>query len=284
VGDDVPLWLEGDALRVEQIITNLVGNAIKFSQAGDITVRLALSASGPQRVEVRLEVEDQGVGVSLDQQARLFEPFTQADESISRRFGGTGLGLSIVHRLAGLMGGRVGVHSQPGVGSTFWVELGFRRALGEPQTPVVTTDAREDRGLGTCQGAKVLLAEDDAVNRELAQELLMDCGVEVDAVADGQQALERVQSKAYDLVLMDMQMPRMDGLQAARAIRRLPGLAGLPIIALTANAFEEDRRACLEAGMNDHLGKPIDPQLLRQALQRWIRRAETAQGSLATSP
>ena len=284
VADDVPPWLEGDALRVDQIITNLVGNAIKFSAAGDITVRLTLRAQGPQRVEIRLSVQDQGVGISLEQQARLFQPFTQADESISRRFGGTGLGLSIVQRLAGLMGGRVGLSSQPGVGSTFWVELGFLRAQGEPQPPLVATIERGDRGLGRCKGAKVLLAEDDPVNRELAQELLIDCGVEVDAVADGQQALERVQSSAYDLVLMDMQMPRMDGLQAARAMRRLPGLAELPIIALTANAFEEDRRACLDAGMNDHLGKPIDPLLLRQALQRWIRTAQPVQGSLATSP
>jgi PAS domain S-box-containing protein len=272
----IPPVLTGDPLRLEQVLLNLVGNAIKFSEAGRVVVRARLIDSTTSTVKLQLEVEDQGIGLTAAQQAGLFAPFKQADESTSRRYGGTGLGLSIVKRLANLMGGETGVRSAPGQGSTFWLTVQLGRSqlpdLRQPDTPVAATSAMslELELAQRCSGLRVLLAEDDPINQEVARELLADTGLVLDIVGNGMLAVERVREGDYALVLMDVQMPMMDGLEATRAIRQLPGRAAVPVIAMTANAFQEDRQACLDAGMNDHIAKPIDPEQLYGRLLCWL--------------
>jgi len=405
VAPDVPPNLVGDALRIGQILINYANNAIKFTERGDIGIVVRVQESQGERVLLRFEVRDTGIGLSAEQMARLFQSFQQADTSTTRRYGGTGLGLAICKSLAELMGGQVGVQSQAGQGSTFWftvpllrgaparellpapdlrglrvlvvddnahaaavlaemlqsmsfvvvqahsgpealdalrqaartqpfdlvvldwqmpgmdgLELG--RRIGElnlPQLPrrvMVTAFGREDvlrsaqrqgieevlikpvsasvmfdtlmQVLGQAQapdaaghagampagpslrGARVLLVEDNELNQQVARELLQEAGVEVDVAANGQEGVDLAGRRDYSLVLMDMQMPVMDGLQATRLLRANPRLAALPIVAMTANAREADRQRCLEAGMNDHLAKPIAPERLWAALQRWI--------------
>ncbi|MBP6118860.1 MAG: response regulator [Giesbergeria sp.] len=416
VAPNVPQNLVGDALRIGQILINYTSNAIKFTQQGDIGIVVRVQAGQAKQVLLRFEVSDTGIGLSAEQIERLFQSFQQADASTTRRYGGTGLGLAISKSLAELMGGEVGVRSEPGQGSTFWftvplqrgvparrllprpdlrglrvlvvddnlhaaavlaemlqamsfdaqevhsgeealaalaqaatqerpfdlvvldwqmpgmdgLELG--RRIGEMHLPkmprrlMVTAFGREDvlcsaqhqgieevlikpvsasvmfdtvmlvLGEGAAQvrptspdphgsaahpvlalqGARVLLVEDNELNQQVAQELLREVGVDVDVVADGQQAVERACTVAYDLVLMDMQMPVMDGLEATRRLRAEPHLAHLPIVAMTANALESDRQRCLEAGMNDHLAKPIVPDRLWAVLQHWIQPAAAA--------
>ena len=276
VAPAVPQVLRGDAMRLAQIVLNFISNAIKFSSGGTVAVRASVVNVAGEAVRVRVEVQDEGIGLSAGQQARLFQSFSQADDSTSRKYGGTGLGLVIARRLAHMMGGDVGVCSEPGRGSTFWVVAEFRPGrsglAGDAQAVVPGVPAEQT--LAThFSAARVLLAEDDPVNQEVIGAYLAAAGLSVDVVGDGRQAVERVRAHDYALVLMDVQMPVLDGLGATRAIRQLPGKAQLPILAMTANAFYEDRADCLAAGMNDHVSKPLEPDRFYASLLFWLSTA-----------
>jgi len=269
----LPTHLLGDPVRIQQALLNYAANAIKFTESGSITLRVRLEADLGDSVTLRFEVEDTGIGIAAEQQSRLFSDFEQADQSITRRYGGTGLGLALTKRLARLMGGEAGVDSTLGVGSTFWLTARLRR--GEPapidtETPpdqAIQADAKR-----SCAGRRLLLVEDDPINREVTLGLIAGLNLSVDAAENGAEALEFVRLNRYDLILMDVQMPVMDGLEATRQIRKLPQAAEVPVVALTANVFAEDREQCLEAGMSDFLVKPIEPERLMAVLQCWLAR------------
>ncbi len=267
-GDGIDGLVRGDPLRTRQILNNFLANALKFTPEGE--VRLVVQRLDAQRV--RFEVHDSGPGIDRETQARLFKPFTQADESTTRRYGGTGLGLAISRELAELMGGQVGMHSTPGQGSCFWAELPLPRASG------AEAEAPPDDELGQAlQGTRVLMVEDNAVNMVIAVAQLEQWGVQVVQANDGRQALAAVHDgvthgQPFDAVLMDVQMPVMSGYEATRELRRSHSAAQLPIIALTAAALVGEREQALAAGMNDFLTKPIDPLRLRATLARWVSR------------
>jgi signal transduction histidine kinase/ActR/RegA family two-component response regulator len=281
----LPDMLCGDVLRLKQILINFIGNAIKFSERGQITVRAHAVEEDSLSLLLRIDISDQGIGLSPEEQTRLFHAFTQADDSSSRKYGGAGLGLIISKRLAKLMGGEVGVTSEVGVGSTFWVTVRLRRAVeGQPidthqpaEAPNVNTTGTIDQYLTPRElltrdflGNRVLVAEDDPLNQEVAVCLLEAVGLVPVVANNGQEALELARAGRYALMLMDMQMPVMNGVEATRAIRQLPGMSTIPILAMTANAFDEDRDTCLAAGMDDHIGKPVNPATLYETLLRWL--------------
>ncbi|MBF0212012.1 MAG: response regulator [Magnetococcales bacterium] len=275
-----PDELLGDALRLEQVLLNLIGNAIKFTHSGGGRVRLTVTtlAVTPERVELEFSVHDTGVGLTETQIGRLFSPFTQADSSTTRQFGGTGLGLAICKRLVKLMQGRIRVESTPGVGSVFRFTAVFaplsrtRSASDTPSEnrPPLSPESVRER----IQGARILLAEDNAINQLVAAEILKGLNLEVIVANNGREALQLATRQPFDLVLMDLQMPLIDGYAATRKIRLHPGLATLPIIAMTAHAMSGDREHSLAQGLNDHLTKPIDQQQLFAALIRWIHPRE----------
>ncbi|MFN7916355.1 MAG: ATP-binding protein [Vicinamibacterales bacterium] len=286
VAPDVPGRLVGDPLRLGQVLVNFIANAIKFSEKGRVTVRIVVASREDDQVVLRIEVEDQGIGLTPEQQARLFQPFVQADESTTRQFGGTGLGLVICQRIATLMGGQVGVISAAGAGSTFWMTA---KAVAIKDAPLaapepVPEEKPDVRLARLCGGTRILLVEDNPVNQKVALAVLKRAALDVDVASDGAQAVERVRDGDYALVLMDVQMPVLDGMSATRQIRQLPNRASLPIIAMTANAFEEDRRACLEAGMSDFIGKPVVPSTLYKGLLAWLAPGADADKGQADGP
>ncbi len=311
VDPQLPALLHGDPLRLGQVLMNFASNAVKFTEAGSVTLSVArMSVATDERLWLRFAVRDTGIGLDQNAVARLFQPFEQADSSTTRRYGGTGLGLAIVKRIADLMGGHCGVESTPGQGSTFWFEAPFKpvrlsqgqdvlRGWFDPSLPdEMEADASAASNLADTQtamtvaaladrlGARILMVEDNPVNQEVALDLLEAVGLAADVAPNGQVALEYAKAQAYDLILMDMQMPVMDGIEATLAIRSLQGaptVAQVPIIAMTANVFAEDRQRCLDAGMNDHLGKPVTPERFYAVLQHWLPVLDEAQGTRAVT-
>ncbi|GAB4261880.1 MAG: hypothetical protein Kow0065_12480 [Methylomicrobium sp.] len=270
--DRVPDWLRGDPTRLRQALLNYAGNAVKFTETGGIVLRAKLLQENEDELLIRFEVQDTGIGIAKDKLPLLFEAFMQSDATITRKYGGTGLGLAITKRLALMMGGSVGVDSVLGQGSTFWFTVRLQRGRGvmPPAESVEKSDRAETLLRRHHAGARVLVAEDNPINREVVIELLHSVGLSVDIAENGAVALAKVHRAHYDLVLMDMQMPEMDGLDATRGIRAHPEFARLPILAMTANAYEEDRRACFQAGMNDFVAKPVIPESLYDAVLRWL--------------
>jgi len=281
------LRLLGDPLRLQQVLINLAGNAIKFTERGEVRVVARLVDQDGEFVKIELSVWDTGIGIAPEAISRIFNPFEQADGSTTRKFGGTGLGLPICQRLVRLMGGEIKVVSTPGSGSVFSFVIQLKRAepLAEPQPDIRHSGADAERILRTEYSAiRVLVAEDDWVNQEVSLELLRETlGLTVDIAPDGAAALEMTLQHHYDLILMDMQMPVLDGIGATQAIRELDGYAEVPIIAMTANAFADDRVQCLDAGMNDFIAKPVDPDRLFVVMLDWLRQRSQLE-QLTSSP
>ena len=273
IAPSIPTALWGDPTRLRQILLNLIGNAIKFTANGSITVSADCLTRSAEQVLLRVTVRDTGIGIPHESQARIFDAFAQADGSTTRKFGGTGLGLTIVKQLVHLMGGTVDLESIPGLGSTFGVTVPLEV---RPDNELSSVIVRPQHNPTTLHG-KILLAEDNVVNREIAVAMLELLGCTVDIAEDGQEVLTAVNAHSYDLVLMDCQMPNLDGLEASRLIReqenQRPGRRRVPIVALTANAMEGDREQCLAAGMDGHLTKPFTFDQLHYALAPWLKKA-----------
>lgn len=272
---ELPDWFRADAGKIRQITLNFMGNALKFTANGSVTVMVSAVEVSPGQLNVRIAVRDTGIGLSAEQQARLFEKFSQADSSTTRKYGGTGLGLAISKRLAEIMGGTVGVISAPGAGSTFWTTLPLT-PVARPET-ASTPQTAERSARGYWQG-RILVVEDNAVNQKILAHLLKRRGLTVDTVANGRDAVGMVLNTRYSMVFMDCQMPEMDGYQATGEIRSHEGQRALPrtpIVAMTANAMAGDRELCLRAGMDDYLSKPLTVPELEAVLSHWCVAAKT---------
>jgi two-component system, sensor histidine kinase and response regulator len=279
--------VRADVTRLRQVLVNLIGNALKFTERGSVTVVTTRRSSPDGTPVLRFDVMDTGVGIDPVDTDRLFEPFRQGDVSTTRKFGGTGLGLAISKDLVSIMGGRIGADGSPGKGATFWFEVPFVAAVdgrldGTRVTPLAERAARSVEGEPTLYPFglyRVLLAEDNAVNQMVAVKMLERAGLTVDVAENGREALQLMRERRYQLVVMDCQMPEMDGFEATAALRSTADGAtrpDVPVIALTANAGSEDRERCLAAGMSDHLGKPVRRAELEAVLSRWLPGANLA--------
>ncbi|MDH4385522.1 MAG: ATP-binding protein [Caulobacter sp.] len=269
--------LLGDGARLRQVLTNLISNAVKFTASGEILVTVRQTVAGDQR-RLRIAVRDSGIGISSDQLGGIFGRFTQADASVSRRYGGTGLGLAISRLIVEAMNGLIEVESQPGEGSTFWFEV-----VMPPADRVLREEPDQGPAAEMGETLRLLVVDDNPVNRELVCALLEPFDVEIETANDGVEAVEAAGRARFDLILMDLQMPNMDGLTATKHIRAAaaPGQRRVPIVALTANVLPEQIARCLEAGMDDHLGKPIHPERLVNTISRWAIDDQAETGGLA---
>ncbi len=264
---ELPDWLKGDEARLRQVLLNFLNNAVKFTRTGYVALTVRADARTPTTRRLIFLVSDSGIGIPAGKQQRLFKRFSQVDGSIRREFGGTGLGLAISKHLVELMGGEIGVESEEGRGSTFWFSL----VLPEVAAPEIAQPQKAPARVPGTRAGRLLLVEDIEANQEIARAVLEAVGHQVDVARDGYEAIRAVRSKDYDLVLMDIQMPGMDGITATRRIRELPGPArNVPIIAMTANVLPEQVAEFRRAGMNDHIGKPFDRQALYGLIERWL--------------
>ena len=287
IDDEVPRSLMGDPLRLGQILINLANNAVKFTEKGEINIRVTLTEKDDGYCRILFSVSDTGIGMTDDEKDRLFEAFSQADTSVSRKFGGTGLGLTISKRLVEMMGGTISVSSQPGKGSTFSFEVPFnidpsvpesipslnRFQFYHPEYALSSQLSAEHRSISSqrgMNGVKILLVEDNRINQQVAMEILINAGAVVNLANNGQEAVAAAFEKSYDLILMDVQMPVMDGYEATALIRNNEKLRGIPIVAMTAHAMSGAKTQCLEAGMDDYISKPIDNEVMLNTIGRWV--------------
>ena len=280
VHNEVPTGLIGDSLRLGQILVNLGNNAVKFTEKRQIVVGVSPVAVTDEKAELQFSVQDSGIGLTEEQRGKLFQAFSQADTSTTRKYGGTGLGLTISKKLSEMMDGKIWVESEPGVGSTFIFTAVFGRHSEKREE--ISRSRGDVQGLENIRGARILLAEDNEINQQVAKEILEQAALVVEIANDGKEALEMAQKNPYDLILMDIQMPEMNGFEATKAIRDLKDpetsdphpASSLPIIAMTAHAMAGDREKSIEGGMNDHVVKPINPDELFSALVKWIKPGE----------
>jgi len=267
---EIPQIIKGDPVRIRQILVNLMTNAIKFTEKGEVTIKASVLEKTERTVRIRIEVNDTGIGIEESSQRKLFNSFTQADGSTTRKYGGTGLGLAIVRQLVTMMRGRLGVESEVGKGSCFWAEISFEIAdelIQQQQNTVEVNEIIEGH---------VLLVEDNPVNQIVATKMLEKAGLSFEVAKNGEEALKRMQQEhSFDLILMDCQMPVMDGYEATEALRTMEAekkLQRLPVIAMTANAMEGDKDKCLAAGMDDYISKPVNQQALKATLAKWLNK------------
>jgi PAS domain S-box-containing protein len=273
----MPFDMVGDPTRLQQALLNYGTNAVKFTERGTVTLRATIALETAAERWVRFEVQDTGIGIAAETIPRLFASFEQADNSTTRQYGGTGLGLAITRRLAELMGGKAGVESTPGIGSTFWFTACLKKQTGTGLAIDQSAIEETEKIIALrFRGSRILVADDEAVNREVSKTLLESVGLLVDTAADGEQAVTMARNTAYSAILMDIRMPRVDGMVATRQIRAMPGGSLAPIVAMTANVFTEDKAACFAAGMNDFLKKPFRPEALFEVLLPWLAEGETA--------